>query len=64
MKTSVIKQNVGLDISKDDFKVNLRLLKSDQSLAIKGSRAFKNTLSGFKEFIKWVDKRADTKVEI
>ena len=43
----IIKQNVGIDISKDDFKVSFWQLKSDQSTRIKGTRTFKNNLSGF-----------------
>lgn len=56
MTIQVIKQNVGVDISKDDFKVCLCQLKQDQQSRIKASRVFKNTLAGFKEFVKWMDK--------
>jgi len=64
MKTSVIKQNVGNDISKDDFKVCFYQLKSDQKRKIQGSRTFKNNLSGFAAFVKWVEKKRDNKVEV
>jgi len=57
-KTSikVIKQNVGVDISKDDFKVCFYRLDSNGRKYIKGSRTFKNTLAGFREFLKWIKK--------
>ena len=58
-KTSikVIKQNVGVDISKDDFKVCFYCLDQNGRKFIKGSRTFKNTLSGFTEFMKWIEKK-------
>lgn len=62
-KTSikVIKQNVGVDISKDDFKVCFYCLDQNGRKFIKGSRTFKNTLAGFVEFMKWIEKkRADS----
>lgn len=62
MSIQVIKQNVGVDISKDDFKVCFYQLKQDQQSRIKASRAFKNTLAGFKEFAKWMDKHRATDI--
>lgn len=56
MKTPIIKQNIGIDISKDDYKVCFFQLFQDQSRRTKASRTFKNTLSGGKEFLKWVEK--------
>jgi transposase len=56
MKTVLVKQNVGIDISKDDFHVCFIQLTEDQRQRIKASRQFKNTLSGFKQFQTWVDK--------
>lgn len=53
----VVKQNVGIDISKDDFKVCFYHRDSNGRQFIKGSRTFKNTLTGFKEFYKWVEKK-------
>lgn len=58
MATQIIKQNVGVDISKDDFKVCFYQLKSDHQHRIKASRTFKNTLSGFKGFVQWMAKHA------
>lgn len=56
-KIKVLKQNVGVDISKDDFKVCFYQLSEDQRQCIKGTRTFKNTLKGFNAFLKWVQKR-------
>ena len=56
MASPVIKQNVGNDLSKDDFSVCFYQKREDQSTRIKATRKFKNTLSGFKAFDKWVAK--------
>lgn len=61
MKVEVIKQNVGADLSKDDFKVNLQQLLSTQKSRIKGSRTFKNNLKGFNEFVEWLKKNVKPK---
>ena len=53
----VIKQNVGVDISKDDFKVCFYCLDQNGRKFIKGSRTFKNTLAGFTDFMKWIAKK-------
>jgi transposase len=53
----VIKQNIGVDISKDDFKVSFYHLDSTGQKFIKGSRTFKNTLAGFTSFLKWIEKK-------
>ena len=50
MKLQIIKQNVGLDLAKDDFKANFQQLFDTQTSRIKASRTFKNNLKSFKEF--------------
>lgn len=64
MKPQVIKQSVGIDLSKDDFKVCLWELLSSQKKRIKGSRTFKNTLVGFKAFVAWLKKRQQAGLSI
>jgi len=69
MKRQVIKQNVGVDISKDDYKVSfyqllIDLKKNQQQQRIKGSRTFKNTLAGFKDFLNWIEKHRDKNVKV
>jgi len=61
-KQKVVKQNVGVDISKDDFKVCFYQRDSNDRQFIKGTRTFKNTLTGFKEFYKWVNKKRSSEI--
>lgn len=56
-KLNVIRQNVGVDISKDDYKICFYQLFDNQKQSVKGSRTFKNKLSAFYDFVKWVEKR-------
>lgn len=60
----VIKQNIGVDISKDDFKVCFYQLDQNNRKIIKGSRTFKNTLAGFSGFMNWIEKKRTTDLEI
>lgn len=68
MSVSVIKQNVGNDISKDDFKVSFRQAilndKKELTSKIKASRTFKNTIKGFESFVKWVESKRDKSVQV
>ena len=64
MAVKVIKQNVGVDISKDDFKVSFHQLKDNYQSRIKASRTFKNTLTGFKAFVQWMQRHSAKDVEI
>jgi transposase len=64
MESKVVRQNVGCDLSKDDFKVCFHQMFTNQHKRIKGSRTFKNLPSGFKELVKWIDKRRDSDVEL
>ena len=63
-KRQVVKQNVGIDISKDDFKICFYHQYEDFKQSIKGTRTFKNTLTAFCEFLKWVEKRRSTGLEV
>lgn len=53
----VVKQVVGIDISMDSFYACYIVKYQDGSMAIKGSKSFKNTLSGIKAFLVWSKKR-------
>lgn len=57
VQAKVLKQNVGCDISKDDFKVSFQQLLEGQHIRIKASRTFKNTKAGFLAFLTWIDKK-------
>jgi len=60
----VIKQNVGVDVSKDDFKVYFYHLDQNSRKFIKGNRTFKNTLAGFMAFMKWIEKKRISDLEV
>ena len=63
-KRKVVKQNVGIDISKDDFKICFYHQYEDFKQSIKGTRTFKNKLTAFGEFLKWVEKRRASELEV
>lgn len=63
-RVKVIKQNVGADISKDDFKVCFYHLDASGKKYIKGTRTFKNTLAGFLAFMKWIEKKRIAELEV
>ena len=62
MKAKVTKQHIGIDISKDDFQVCFMQRLGTDKIRIKGSRSFKNTLSGYKNFKTWVLKKASSEL--
>jgi len=53
-KETILKQSVGIDLSKDDFKVSFGVLNAGLQVKTIGSRSFRNTLLGFDQFIQWV----------
>jgi len=63
-KAEVIKQNVGVDISKDDFKVCFYHLDTNGRRFIKGTRKFKNVFASFVDFMKWIEKKRKTEIEV
>ncbi|MDR2086621.1 MAG: IS110 family transposase [Dysgonamonadaceae bacterium] len=58
MKKEIIKQNVGIDIAKDDFKVCLSVMGSDLRMVVKGSRTFTNNEKGFADFLLWAEQKS------
>ena len=60
----VIKQNVGIDVSKKDLAVCLIFLYDDLSKKIKGTRKFGNNETGFKALLEWVEKKRDGGVPV
>ena len=61
MKQSIIKQNVGIDVSKDDLKVALSHLTVDYRVIVCSTRTFANTEQGFKQLHEWVKLKRDAK---
>ena len=49
----VIKQNVGIDVSKATLAVCFVMLYDDLSVKVKGSKTFTNNEVGFKELLSW-----------
>lgn len=64
MKNKIIKQNVGIDVSKKDFSICLIFLHGDLSIKIKGTKRFSNDKSGFKALLEWVEKKKDDGVPV
>lgn len=56
----VIKQVVGIDISKDSFYVCYKVLTEDGNISIKGTTSFENNTAGNKAFYLWCKKRNKT----
>jgi len=63
-RIQIIKQNVGVDISKDDFKLCFYYLETSGRKFIKASRTFKNNLAGFQAFLKWIEKKRVPELEV
>jgi transposase len=64
MEKSIIKQNVGIDISKDDFKACYSVMSEVGKTTIRGSRTFNNGLKGFTMFFEWLENKRDSPQEM
>ena len=64
MKSSIIKQCAGVDISKKDFRVSLRIMYQDGKRPVKGSKKFNNNNTGFQEFVDWTKKKLTANIRI
>lgn len=64
MKVEVIKQNVGIDVSKDHIDLAFSHLTADFRVVVVCTRKFSNTTKGFKQLQDWVNdkKHANTAV--
>jgi len=60
----VIKQNVGIDVSKKDLAVCLIFLYDDLGKKIRGTRKFSNNEDGFNALLEWAEKKRDTGVPV
>ena len=60
----LLKQNVGIDVSKDTFDAAFMVLLTGQVIKIKRTRKFANTSKGVKEFIEWIDKTKNNSLEL
>jgi transposase len=60
MKALVLKQSLGVDISKDDFKVCFSVYGPTMEIVTKGSHTFKNSDKGFAIFEEWLQSKRQT----
>ncbi len=60
----VIKQNVGIDVSKKDLAVCLTFLYENLKVAVKGTKKFANNKTGFNEMLKWVERKKDSSLAL
>lgn len=63
MEKVIIKQNNGIDISKDDFKVTLLALSNDFEIMKLGAKTFANSTKGFVEFLAWVKEKGSDSIK-
>lgn len=56
MKKNLVRLACGVDMAKDDFKVCFGALNQSGSFVVKASRSYKNTKSGIRDFLAWVQK--------
>lgn len=61
---TVLRQNVGIDISKASLQVCLVILTKELDIKIKGTRKFQNTANGFAQLHKWVSSKKSSEVEV
>jgi transposase len=54
MKVDIVKQNVGIDVSKDSIDVALSHLTADFRVVVVSTRKFSNTVKGFIQLHGWV----------
>jgi transposase len=59
----IIKQNVGVDISKDDFKV-FSIIEETFQTKILASRTFANSLKGCKDFLQWANAKTGEDLDL
>ena len=53
----VLKQAIGIDISKDTFAASFAVMASDQSINFRSNEVFTNNISGFRKLTKWTSKQ-------
>jgi transposase len=58
----VLKQNVGIDVSMDEFEANLSVLDNDFEKVCLGKKKFSNDNKGFEKLVNWVDKKKDNSI--
>lgn len=62
--SSVVRQNLGVDVAKDSFEVAFSTIDQDQYVKVKASRSFANNLTGFKQLQQWLEAKKVVGLEI
>jgi len=60
----LLKQNIGIDVSKDEFEANLVVLTKDLESQSLAHKKFTNAIAGIEEFLEWAQKKADSSIEL
>lgn len=60
----LLRQNVGVDVSKDSLDVAFSTIDLQQQIKVKASRKFANTAAGFEQFHQWVESKRDNTIEL
>ena len=61
---NLLKQVVGIDVSKETLDICLGRLKLDLSIELHSYKVFKNTVSGFELLLEWVKKNTIVDMEL
>ncbi len=60
----LLKQNVGVDISKDSFVATFAIMTREQIIKNKRTRSFNNTENGIRGFIEWAEKLKEPNLDL
>ena len=61
---SLLRQNLGVDVSKDSLQVVFSTINTEQHVKVKASRSFANTLTGFKHLQQWMQTKRIAGMEV
>lgn len=61
---TLLKQSVGIDISKDTFMASICCIYQSGKMDFTTTEPFKNVKTGFNQFVKWVRKNSSKEVQI
>lgn len=64
MIMSILRQNIGVDVSKEFIDVNFTILDEKLNTNSSASRKFKNQMAGFKSLIEWASKAKDNSIPL
>lgn len=61
---SAVRQNLGVDVSKDSLEVVFSTIDVEQYVKVKASRSFANTQAGFKQLQQWLEAKKVAGIEV